>query len=86
MDFIGICLTRQDFINQALQFQQGTVYERMAVSPDDLLSMTISIPCRDTQNQFSLFITTFEKTIQKHQMLLEQLEKEKRSLLAQIFI
>ena len=30
VDFLGANLTRWDFINRALRFQQGTVYERMA--------------------------------------------------------
>ena len=40
--FVGLYMIRNDFIGRSLKFQQGTVYERMSVSPEDLLSMAVS--------------------------------------------
>lgn len=37
--YLEMIVTQRDFINYALQFQQGTVYERQSVSPEDLLSL-----------------------------------------------
>ena len=44
-EFVEMLVTRQDFIQYALRYQQGTVYERMSVSPEDLLSIKVFIPC-----------------------------------------
>ena len=42
--FVENYVTRSIFINKALRYQQGTVYERMSVSSSDLLSMPFIAP------------------------------------------
>ena len=42
--FIELYLTNHNFIEKVRRFEQGTVYERMAVSPEDFLSYKIRIP------------------------------------------
>ena len=36
--YIELMVTNSDFVNKMLRFQEGTVYERMAVSSEDFLS------------------------------------------------
>lgn len=43
-EFIEKILTSNDFIQKALKFQEGTVYERMAVKADDFLKLVIKLP------------------------------------------
>lgn len=84
--FIGECVTRTDFINEALQYQQGTVYERMAVSPEDLLSMTIKVPSLVEQTRIAKCLQSYDLLIEKHMTILTNLVSVKKALLSQLFI
>ena len=80
VDFLGANLTRWDFINRALRFQQGTVYERMAVSPEDFLSIQCYLPSKAEQICISSFVQSLDKRIDKQEKLVEALKKYKRGL------
>lgn len=86
MHYIGYCLTTADFIKRALKFQQGTVYERMAVSPEDLLSMEILCPDIKTQNYIVEIIEKTDQKLCKEDDILRMLKKQRRVLLQQLFI
>ena len=85
-DFIGMLLTRTDFINQALKYQQGTVYERMAVSPEDLLSMTIRVPSLQVQTKIAKTIVSLDNRIKLTETDLTSLMQYKKQLLIEMFI
>ncbi len=85
-DFIGLLLTRADFIKRALRYQQGTVYERMAVSPEDLLTMEISVPTLETQNRIAHLFTNLDARIKKNEFVLEGLQNGKKQLLSSLFV
>ena len=84
--FVGLYMTRNDFINRSLKFQQGTVYERMAVSPEDLLSMDIELPNLEVQKRISNIFTILDKKIVRENNIFNELQKMKRALLQQMFI
>ena len=84
--FIAACVTRNDFVNAALRFQQGTVYERMAVSPEDLLSMKIELPEMSVQKHFSNIFQKLDLLIAVHEKQFESMVAHKRTLLHQMFI
>ena len=50
--FIELYLTNRNFIEKIRKFEQGTVYERMSVSPEDFLSYKIRIPSLSEQTFF----------------------------------
>lgn len=52
-EFVEMLVTRRDFIEYALKYQQGTVYERMSVSSDDLLSIKVMVPCIAEQQKIA---------------------------------
>ena len=85
VDFIGAYLTRWDFINRALRFQQGTVYERMAVSPEDFLSIRCYLPLKKEQIHISSLIRILDKRIEKQQRFVDALKKYKRGVMRSIF-
>ena len=85
VDFLGANLTRWDFINRALRFQQGTVYERMAVSPEDFLSIQCYLPSKAEQICISSFVQSLDKRIDKQEKLVEALKKYKRGLSSSLF-
>jgi len=84
-DFIGAYLTRWDFINRALKYQQGTVYERMAVSPEDFVSIKCCFPQKAEQTRLAEFITLLDKRIAAQGKYVESLKKYKRGLLSSVF-
>ena len=84
-DFIGAYLTRWDFINRALKYQQGTVYERMAVSPEDFVSIKCCFPQKAEQTRLAEFITLLDNRIAAQGKYVESLKKYKRGLLSNLF-
>ena len=79
-DFIGAYLTRWDFINRALKYQQGTVYERMAVSPEDFVSIKCCFPQKAEQTRLAEFITLLDNRISAQGKYVESLKKYKRGV------
>ena len=85
-EFVGAYLMRSDFINQALRFQEGTVYERMAVSPDDLLAMSIRLPQKSEQGKIANILSKMEMKIQAEDDVLNKTVLLKKALLSLLFI
>ena len=84
-DFVGENLSRWDFINKALRYQQGTVYERMAVSPEDFLSIKCYMPSKREQEKLSRFIGLLDEKIVSQQKYIDNLKKYKRGVMQRIF-
>lgn len=85
-EFIEMLVTRQDFIQYALRYQQGTVYERMSVSPEDLLSIKVCIPCLDEQQKIADCLISLDDVIKKQKATLAAWEELKKGLLQQMFV
>ena len=85
VDFIGANVTRWDFINHALRFQQGTVYERMAVSPEDFLSIQCYLPSKNEQVHIASLMRVLDNRIEKQQSYVDALKKYKRGVMQHIF-
>ena len=83
-DFIGAYLTRWDFINRALKYQQGTVYERMAVSPEDFVSIKCCFPQKAEQTRLAEFITLLDNRIAAQGKYVESLKKYKRGAFCRV--
>lgn len=84
--FVEMLVTRRDFIEYALKYQQGTVYERMSVSPDDLLSIKVMVPCMTEQQKIADCLVSFDDVIEKQKATLAAWEELKKGLLHQMFV
>lgn len=84
--YIELILTSRDFIKYSLKFQQGTVYERMAVSPEDFLNIGIVITDKKRQLIMSETIIFLESKITKLKDQLSNLYKAKQFLIYKMFI
>lgn len=84
--FIGYYVTRNNFINAVRKYEQGTVYERMAVSPDDFIKFHITIPSRKKQDKIALILDAIEKKIQCNIQNLNTLENLKKGLIQDMFV
>lgn len=85
-EFVEMLVTRRDFIEYALKYQQGTVYERMSVSPDDLLSIKVMVPCMTEQQKIADCLVSFDDVIEKQKATLSAWEELKKGLLQQMFV
>jgi type I restriction enzyme, S subunit len=84
--FVEYLLTSRDFIRKSLRYQEGTVYERMAVKPSDLLSMKVKIPSISEQKDISDFVFRIEKKMESTEVALNMTTEFKKGLLQQMFV
>ena len=78
-EFIEMLITRKDFIKRALKYQQGTVYERQSVSPENLLSMNLYLPGKLEQEKIGTFFKHLDDTISLQQRKLDLLKEQKKA-------
>ena len=84
--YIELMVTNSDFINKMLRFQEGTVYERMAVSSEDFLSESCKIPDLEIQKEFSAHVSKIKQSIQVEKKYLESICRMKNYILEAMFI
>ena len=84
--FIELFVTRSTFLKEIRKYEQGTVYERMAVSSDDFLTYTTRLPSIGFQNKIVNKIDIIDKKITQEKIYLELLKKQKNYLLSNLFI
>ena len=84
--FMELYLTNHNFIEKVRRFEQGTVYERMAVSPEDFLSYKIRIPSYSDQTFFYKKVQWLITLSQNEMKLLSQYKKLRQYLLREMFI
>jgi type I restriction enzyme S subunit len=84
--FIESLVTKEDFINYALQFEEGSVYERMSVSPKNLLGIAVQIPSLESQKKICKFISLIDDQLKLEENKLNTYKNIKQGLLQQLFI
>lgn len=84
--FIGYYLIRDAFINKVRRYEQGTVYERMAVHPSDFLSVKIQLPSLPEQQKIADFLASIDKEIESKQQQIDQAEEWKKGLMQGLFV
>ena len=84
--YIKYYTTRNNFINAVRKYEQGTVYERMAVSPEDFLKFNIKLPSLDIQNKIVNNIELIDKKILCETQKLDKLSELKKGLMQNMFV
>lgn len=84
--YISYYLCRNNFIKMIRKYEQGTVYERMAVSSDDFLKGIVYLPSIDEQISISRKIRNIENKIQLEKKYLDVLLTQKKYFLSNLFI
>ena len=84
-NFVELIVTNPAFIRASLKYQEGTVYERMAVSPDNLLKMPISVPNIDFQEKIAKIFDNIDIKIKEEESLIQKLKDTKSALLIKMF-
>ena len=83
-DFAGFYLTQNDFIQKVRKFEEGTVYERMAVSPEDFLRFKIKLPNLNEQQKIAEVLMACDDEINLLNLKLENLKKQKQGLMQKL--
>lgn len=85
--FTEFLVCRKDFINLALKYQEGTVYERMAVKSKDFLNLKIYLPnsSRDI-NHISQILQSLDTLVSLNKNKVSLITLIKKELLNTMFI
>lgn len=83
--FLEMLVTRDSFIQEALQYQQGTVYERMSVSSNDFLKLDVTLPAKEEQLKIGEYFSNLDNLITLHQKEIDGYKELKKGLLQQMF-
>lgn len=83
--YISNYLMRWDFINAVRKYEEGTVYERMAVNPTDFLKFEILFPPIEEQCAISKIFSTADNEISLLQKSIDA-EKQKKKALMQLLL
>ena len=84
--FIELFVTSRNFIQKALKYQEGTVYERMAVKPNDLVKSVIQLPCVDEQKRIISLVEALDAKLETLHSTIHSTELLKKGLLQQMFV
>ena len=79
-DFIGAVLASEAFINKIRRFEEGSLYERQAVKPNDFIKDTILIPDRSVQDDIAKAILKIDKQIRLHNEKLNLLKYQQKAM------
>ncbi len=84
--YMELFLTNANFIGRIRRYEQGTVYERMAVSPEDFLSYETRMPAYEEQVKFSDKIQRIQEKIELESAILDKYQSQRKYLLNAMFI
>lgn len=84
-EYIANYLMRWDFINAVRKYEEGTVYERMAVKPEDFLKFEIFLPQIEEQTAIAEVLSAADRETELLRQDIEQ-EKQKKKALMQLLL
>ena len=76
---------RHNFIGKLMRYQQGTVYERMSVSPEDFVRDSITIHTLSEQEKIGAFLSAIDRLIGKQKEKVDHIKTLKKGYLQRIF-
>ena len=84
--YMELFLTNANFIGRIRRYEQGTVYERMAVSSEDFLSYETRMPAYEEQVKFADKIQRIQEKIELESAILDKYQSQRKYLLNAMFI
>lgn len=84
-EYLAGYLMRWDFINAVRKYEEGTVYERMAVKPEDFLKYEILLPSLEEQTAIADVLSAADREIDLLRQSIEA-EKQKKKALMQLLL
>lgn len=84
VSFLGYFVTWSNFITKVRRFEEGSVYERMAVSPKDLLTFKTKLPLLKEQQKIAEVLSLADSEINLLKNELEELRLQKKALMQKL--
>lgn len=84
--WLNVVYHNATFIGRIRRYEQGTVYERMAVAPEDFLSYESRMPSYEKQVKFAHKIQLIQEKIELETSFLGALQQQRKYLLNAMFI
>jgi type I restriction enzyme S subunit len=84
VDFLRYFLTWNHFIKKVRRYEEGTVYERMAVNPKDFLSYKTKLPSLLEQQKIAEVLSLADDEINLLKNELEELKLQKKGLMQKL--
>lgn len=84
--FIGVILTKKEFINKMIRTRQGVVYGQWRIHEKDFLDLCIFAPDYKEQKVIGEYFSELDKLIELNREKLEKLKKIKSTLLDKMFV
>ncbi len=81
VDYMAQLLTRDEFIRKIRKYEEGTVYERMAVKPEDFLCYEIILPSYEEQCAIAKILELADKEIYLLKEKVHNIKQEKKAIL-----
>ena len=85
-EYLISLLQDQNFINYSIKFEEGTVYERRAVSVIDFLNIHLVLDNKELQFKYGEILEKIDQLILIHNSLIQLLIKSKSYLMKNMFI
>jgi len=80
-NFVKYFVMRKQFIKQLRKYEQGTVYERMAVCSEDFLKYKTKFPNLKIQNKISRLLLIIDESVTIEKQLLEKYKEQQKALM-----
>ncbi len=84
INFLEYFLTWEDFINKVRKYEEGTVFERMAVNPKDFLLFKIKLPSPPERQKIAKILSNADKEIELLNDELNKLKQQKKALMQKL--
>ena len=85
-NYLDLYIKYSDFIKRARKYEEGTVYERMAVKCSDFIKVKVNLPCLEEQEKIANFLSSIDEKIEKIENEVENLKEFKKGLLQRLFV
>lgn len=79
-DFIGALLTSANFVNKIRRFEEGSLYERQAVKPNDFIKDKVLMPDKDTQDKIANIVIALDRKITLETQKLQKLKQQQKAM------
>ncbi len=86
IEYVAYSLIRNNFINKIRKYEEGTVYERMAVKPSDFLKGTILLPPLKEQEKISNILNKLNEQLNLIEQEQNLIKSFRKGLLQKMFI
>ena len=85
-NFIGVALTKKEFINKMIRARQGVVYGQWRIHERDFLELSVPVPDVKEQKAIGEYFSNIDKMIQLNKEKIEKLKNIKSSLFDKMFV